>query len=333
MSTEYLIISQEAVVNMSKRVFVGIDTSNYTTSLAISSESGEIIHNFKLLLPVSEGERGLRQSDAVFAHTKHFKVISEKVKESCKKYEILAIGYSAFPRDVQGSYMPCFLTGEAVASMLSAFLNIDAYKFSHQAGHIRSAIYSSNAEIDEKFISFHVSGGTTEILEVEKNKDCYYDIKQIGESIDLHAGQAIDRIGVLLGFNFPCGREMENLANQSNARLPSPKICVHDFSCNLSGLENLAVKLYKETDDKPLVCAYVFDFIGKTLEVITKNLREKYKNTPIVYAGGVMSNMIIQGRLKDSFENVYFASPEFSSDNAAGIALLARERFFSKRIN
>ena len=315
---------------MAESVFVGIDTSNYTTSLAISNDKGEIIHNFKLLLPVSDGERGLRQSDAVFAHTKHFKVISEKIREICNGLKVEAIGYSAFPRDVQGSYMPCFLTGEAVAQMLSAFLNIDAYAFSHQAGHIRAAIYSSEASVSDSFISFHVSGGTTEILYVRKSDD-YYKIEKIGESVDLHAGQAIDRIGVLLGIGFPCGREMEKLANQNKAIVPKSKICVNDFSCNLSGLENLAVKLYKETNDKALVCAYVFDFLGRTLEKITQNLRNKYENLPIIYAGGVMSNMIIQSRLNEAFDGVCFAKPEFSADNAAGIALLAREKFMAKK--
>ena len=109
--------------------FVGIDTSNYTTSCAIANSTGEILHNFKILLPVSEGERGLRQSEAVFAHIKNLKLISKMIKESGIDFEIAAIGYSAFPRDKQGSYMPCFLAGEAVAQMISAFLSVDEYKF------------------------------------------------------------------------------------------------------------------------------------------------------------------------------------------------------------
>ena len=309
--------------------FVGIDTSNYTTSCAIANSTGEILHNFKILLPVSEGERGLRQSEAVFAHIKNLKLISKMIKESGIDFEIAAIGYSAFPRDKQGSYMPCFLAGESVAQMISAFLSVDEYKFSHQSGHIRAAIYSSDAKIEQNFISFHVSGGTTEILKVEKTVN-YYNIEQIGGSVDLHAGQAIDRVGVEMGLKFPCGREMERLANDNDIKIPAPKICVNGFSCNLSGLENLAIKLYEETDNKNLVCAYVFDFIGKTLEKITENIRKEYPTHPIVYAGGVMSNMIIQNRLKHKFENVYFAAPEYSTDNAAGIALLTRDQYLNK---
>lgn len=311
---------------MKKRVFVGIDTSNYTTSCAISSESGVILHNFKILLPVSKGERGLRQSDAVFAHIKNLTLVADMIRDNCRDLEIIAIGYSAFPRDTQGSYMPCFLTGEAVSQMLSAFFGAKIYKFSHQAGHIRSAIYSSECPIFDEFVSFHVSGGTTEVLKV-KRENAYYKIEQIGGSVDLHAGQAIDRIGVMLGLDFPCGRHMEALALENTKKIPSPKICVNGTSCNLSGLENLATQLYQKTNDKPLVCAYTLDFIGKSLEKITENLREDLGGAPIVYAGGVMSNSIIKERLNSKFENVYFATPEFSSDNASGIALLAREQY------
>ena len=315
---------------MSKRVYVGIDTSNYTTSCAIASENGEILHNFRILLPVAEGERGLRQSDAVFAHIKNLKHISNMVRENCKDYNILAIGYSAFPRDTQGSYMPCFLAGEAVANMLSAFYNVPIYQFSHQAGHIRASAFSSNAPIDSELIAFHISGGTTEILYVKPTEDGYFDISQIGGSVDLHAGQAIDRIGVKMGLSFPCGREMEQLALKNNEPVPKPSICVKGFECNLSGLENLAIKLYEQTNNKELVSAYTISFIEKTLEKISSLLREKYSNTPIVYAGGVMSNLIIQENLNKKLKNVYFATPEFSADNASGIALLTRERHIKK---
>ena len=316
---------------MSNKVFVGIDTSNYTTSCAISDETGKILYNFKILLPVGSGERGLRQSDAVFAHIKNFQLISDMIKENCKNFDPVAIGYSAFPRDTQGSYMPCFLTGEAVAKMISSFLDIREYQFSHQAGHIRAAIYSSNAKFTKEFISFHVSGGTTDVLKVSLNEDSYYDIIQIGESIDLHAGQAIDRIGVLLGLNFPCGREMELLALENQSDIPKSKICVNDYSCNLSGLENLAMKLYKDTNDKRLTCAYVFDFLSKTLEKITENIKKAYNDLPIIYAGGVMSNSIIQKRVKAKFDNVFFAESQFSTDNAAGIALLTRDRYLKEK--
>lgn len=314
---------------MPKKAFIGIDTSNYTTSFAICDEEGKILKNYKILLPVKEGERGLRQSDAVFAHIKNLPIIAQKIMEDNEEYEILAIGHSAFPRDVEGSYMPCFLVGEALSDILAALYKVENYKLSHQAGHVKAAIYSSGIAIDRNFIAFHVSGGTTEILYVTKLENGY-EIKQIGGSIDLHAGQAIDRIGVKMGLKFPCGIKIEELAKKNTDTIPNYNISVNGFQCNLSGIENIACKLYENTDNKPLVSAFVLDFISKTIEKLTCNLRDKFPRVQIVYAGGVMSNCIIKKNLRDKFDNIYFATPEFSTDNASGIALLTRMKYLNK---
>ena len=175
------------------------------------------------------------------------------------------------------------------------------------------------------FAAFHVSGGTTEMLSVRSQENGFC-VEQVGGSADLNAGQAIDRVGVLMGLQFPCGKEMESLAAQWSGKLPFPRVCVRDGMCNLSGLQNLAGKLWEETGDRAMVSAYVFSFVGKTLVKMTEDLDARLGHLPIVYAGGVMSNRALQallGKRKDT----YFAQPQFSADNAAGIALLCRERF------
>jgi N6-L-threonylcarbamoyladenine synthase len=311
---------------MSKKVYLGIDTSNYTTSVAICNEEGEIVANIKKMLDVKEGERGLRQSDAVFAHVKNFPELAEQVRNSLDGCEISSVGVSTVPRDVQGSYMPCFLTGKAVAEMIAATHGVPVSYFSHQAGHIMAALYSSGA-IDEliskPFIAFHISGGTTEALYVTPNNHSF-DAIIVADTADISAGQAIDRAGVMMGLKFPCGKELEVLANGYEGKLPKPKICVTDNKCNLSGLENIAKKLYEKGESKEYVAAYVLNFISETLIAITKQIREKYPDIPIVYAGGVMSNKLLKANLSQ-FDKTYFAEPSFSADNAAGIALLARK--------
>lgn len=314
---------------MLKKAFIGIDTSNYTTSFSICDINGQILNNFKVPLRVKEGERGLRQSDAVFAHIKNFPEIAKMIAVNSDKYDFLAVGHSAFPRDVEGSYMPCFLVGEALSDMIASLYKIDNYRFSHQTGHIRASMYSSGAEFDKNFIAFHVSGGTTEILHVTVENNNYV-INLIGGSKDLHAGQLIDRVGVAMGLQFPCGPKIEQLSKANDKVIPAIKTCVNGFLCNMSGAENSAIKIYEQTKDMSLVSDYIVSFVYKTIEDLTLNLREKYPYEQIVYAGGVMSNSIIQNKLKNTFENVYFASPEFSSDNASGIALLTREKFLNK---
>ena len=315
---------------MSKNCFVGIDTSNYTTSLAIADEEGKIVANLKIPLCVKSGERGLRQSDAVFQHTKNLPEIFSLAEEYFEEYKPIAVGVSTTPRSCEGSYMPCFLAGRSAAYALAKTARIPLFELSHQNGHVAAAAYSGGAPEEifkSPFLAFHVSGGTTEALFVTPDGS---DIKcsLIGGTKDINAGQAIDRVGVEMGLSFPCGAEMERLALENTQKIPKPNICVNEGYCNLSGLENKAVELYKKTGDKSLVSAYVLNFVGATLEKITEHTVSEHGALPIVYSGGVMSCSLLQNRLKK--ENRYFAEPRFSADNAAGIALLCRRRFLQK---
>ncbi len=314
--------------------FVGIDTSNYTTSVAIADLDGNIIANLKQLLHVKQGERGLRQSDAVFAHVKNLPSLLMETGKMLSGKRIAAIGYSAKPRDAEDSYMPCFLVGQNAAYSMAAASGAPIYAFSHQSGHIMAALYSSEG-LDllnkDNFAAFHVSGGTTEILLVKPFEDSF-SVTLVGGTEDLNFGQVIDRAGVSMGLVFPCGREMEALASQNDSKIPKFKISVRGLSCNASGMENQALKLYRESEDKSLVSACVFDFVGRTLALLTENLTEKYGEIPIVYSGGVMSNSIIKDMLR-ARKNTFFAEPLFSSDNAAGTALLCRRKYLSEGVD
>ena len=313
------------------KCFVGIDTSNYTTSFGVVDENGNAIANIKKLLSVNAGECGLRQSDAVFAHIKNLPEIVACADVELNGKEVLAIGYSAKPRNVEGSYMPCFLCGMDAALAFKAGRGIDAYPFSHQCGHIAAALTSADAWdiASEKFIAFHVSGGTTEVLLCSRGGDGF-DTEIIGGTRDLNAGQAIDRAGVMMEMPFPCGVHIEKEANNYKGKVQRAKISVENGFCNLSGLQNLSAKLYKESGDKTKTSAFVLDFVGRTLFKMAEDVREKYGSMPIVFGGGVMSNKRIR-KMLETLENVYFAEPALSSDNAVGIAVLARRKYLQNR--
>ena len=301
-------------------VFLSFDTSNYTTSCAVCDAGGKVILSLKRLLPVADGERGLRQSDALFHHTAALPTIIEEVSRTLAGREILAVGASERPRDKAGSYMPCFLAGISAAKAAAAGAQSAYFGFSHQCGHIAAALYSAGREdlYGKRFAAFHVSGGTTDVLLCEAGGDHPFEVTRIGGTLDINAGQAIDRAGVAMGLHFPCGAELEKLA-QDTVPAEKPRICVKGLDCNLSGIENKAIKLYSESGDRSAVAALVIDFVSRTLEKITENLLYRYPNIPIIYAGGVMSCKIIRKRLEKYGS---FAEPRFSSDNAAGIALL-----------
>ncbi len=314
---------------MTDACFVGFDTSNYTTSAAICSAEGKIIANIKRPLPVSEGACGLRQSDAVFAHIKNLPAVSVELQDALADRTVLAVGVSSRPRQAADSYMPCFLSGVAAANAFAAAAKAPIYECSHQDGHIRAAVYSSGAGeqlLSAPFAAFHVSGGTTELLHVTPDQTGF-SVDLVGGTADLNVGQLIDRVGVMMGLSFPCGREMETLSAAWSGALPQVKTCVKNRICNLSGLQNLAEKLWKESREPSLVSAYVFACVAKTLQKMTAQLDEKIPNLPIVYAGGVMSNRYLQSVLGGR-KNTYFAEPAFSADNAAGVALLCRDAYF-----
>ena len=310
---------------MSERnIILGIDTSNYTTSVALMYDDGELIANIKRPLKVSEGERGLRQSEAVFAHVKNMPSAMEEAREYLAGRSPAAIGVSSRPRNVDGSYMPCFLSGVAVAEGISASLGIPLYKFSHQCGHVMAALYSSDSEVlmQDRFAAFHVSGGTTELL-IVKGAETGFSAELVGGTKDLNAGQIVDRIGVFLGMPFPAGPHLERAALKYKGKIPSKKVSVEGTYANLSGLENMARKMYEESGDVSKTAAFVFEYLGNSIVKMCEGLIEKYGDMPFVFAGGVMCNSIIKSKIKEKL-NSRFAEPMMSADNAVGIAELTR---------
>lgn len=314
-------------------LYLGLDTSNYTTSAALyDSVSGKMISK-KKLLPVKKGEAGLRQSDAVFHHTKQLpEVVSSLFNEYGAKAELSAIGVSYRPRNIEGSYMPCFLCGEGLADSISAVNNVPVYKTSHQIGHILAALFSADKPelLKAPFIAFHVSGGTTDCLYCTSDEDNIINITEAGTSLDLKAGQLIDRTGLMLDLSFPCGRELEKLAERSEASFKVRSV-MKNGSCCLSGFENKASDMLRKGVSAEDTAKYILTAVYSTVLDMTLHVWNEYGKLPVIYAGGVMSNKYIRGLICEKLENVYFSAPEFSCDNAAGTALYAyfqNERLF-----
>lgn len=298
-------------------LYLGIDTSNYTTSAALVSEDGKIVADSRLPVTVGSGERGIRQSDAVFTHIKNLPEVMRGLGEI---KDLAAVGVSYSPRDAKGSYMPCFLSGVASAHSASAAANVPCLGFSHQAGHIAAAVCTAGRDelLSEKFIAFHVSGGTTDLLLVDK-----LNITQIGGTLDLNAGQAIDRVGVMLGLDFPCGKELERISEPIDS--VKGMSCVKGTECNLSGLENRAADMIKKGETPARIAAFTLASVLETLDKMCKNALLQYGELPVVFAGGVSANKYIKNALGKKY-NAIFTLPEYSRDNAVGIAFLTRKR-------
>lgn len=310
-------------------LILGIDTSNYTTSCALYDTVEKRVIQKKQFLPVKSGECGIRQSDAVFHHTRQLPALLESLLKSAEG-RIDAVSVSTAPRRCEDSYMPCFTVGEGIARCISAALNVPLYSNSHQEGHIVAALYSANKIdlIGKKFLAFHVSGGTTEGIIVEADDSDVISCTLVAKTSDLNAGQLIDRTGVMLGLDFPCGKELEKLALNYNEPV-KVKPSVKGTFCSLSGFQNKLQDIYNNTQDKNMTAAYTLAYVEASVAKMTEEVFSVYGVMPVVFAGGVMSNSIIRKSLQGKF-GAFFAEPEFSCDNAAGAAILGGLKFFEK---
>ncbi|QGT98964.1 Hypothetical protein SYNTR_0371 [Candidatus Syntrophocurvum alkaliphilum] len=310
-------------------LYLGIDTSAYTTSIALLDSNNNIIADKRITLEVSKGKRGLRQSEALFLHIKNLPVLFQEIKSIIRDKYIKAIAVSSQPRDTQESYMPVFLAGLSHAQVASISANVPLYEISHQQGHIAAGILDNMSLIDKNFITAHLSGGTSEIITVKPSDSTVFEVQIVQETSDIHAGQFIDRIGVAMGLFFPSGKPMEQLALFKNEDITIPS-SVADKTFSFSGAETRALKLLKEGYSHEDVSYAVFRCIANTLE---KSLIKQAENTGYNYmllVGGVMANSIIKNRLKERLEHpavglkLFFAKPNLSTDNAVGVALLAK---------
>ena len=300
-------------------ITLGIDTSNYTTSVA--TFDGETYEMSKSLLDVREGMRGIRQSEGVFLHNKALPdMIIEQLKHAERKID--AVGVSIRPRSIEGSYMPVFTVGEGYAKVVAASLGVPLYMYSHQDGHIMAGIYSANAPelIEKPFISLHLSGGTTEIL-LSRYTESGFSCEIVGGTLDISVGQLIDRIGVAMGMKFPCGRELEELAEEGNKQADLP-FAINGSYINLSGIETKLTRNINgyDPDIAKTVLCYIRDALIKAVNHAISQTGAKR----VLAVGGVASNRIIRKGFSDKLNaTVYLTSPELSTDNAVGTAILA----------
>ena len=298
---------------------IGFDTSNYTTSIAFFDGKDGL--NCSKLLPVKEGELGLRQSDAVFAHIKGLPELSGRLFSHVKVENITAIGVSTRPRAVEGSYMPCFMVGYSHAKLLADTFGVPLSEVSHQQGHVAASLWSAGRLdlMDTPHLAWHLSGGTTELLLVEpegKNVRC----TKIGGTTDISAGQLIDRTGQLLNLPFPSGKHLDALSKEAIGKtLFKVKCNGPEFS--LSGVQNKVQQFFESTGDAAETAAYALRCVAYAVHKATENALLEYPGLPVVFSGGVASNSMLRELTADL--DPIFSEPQYSTDNAMGVAVLA----------
>lgn len=298
-------------------LYLGIDTSNYTTSVAVCGEE-EV--NLRKIIDVKEGQRGIRQSEGVFLHIKELPRLFESLKIDFKS--VKAVGVSVKPRNQEGSYMPVFTAGESIAGITSKTLGVPLFKTSHQDGHIMAGVISSKAYelLGEEFCAVHLSGGTTEILSCQYENGSF-NPKIIGGTKDISAGQLLDRLGVALGMKFPCGKEIDELSITAD-RCINLKTSQKGGFINFSGMETRLLKM-TGTEDAAVLARSALVFVGKSIKEALLSLNPK----KVLFVGGVASNTILRNMFEKEEYKAYFASPALSGDNAVGVAHIAKKMY------
>lgn len=380
---------------MSQRVYLGIDTSCYTTSVAIMDEAGALLGEARQILSVRPGRCGLQQSEMVFQHTRNLpRLMEEAVGQviGCVKtgagsaangvtvaeeastasasglaglaaagYELAAIGVSGYPRPLEGSYMPAFLTGLSVARSVAAVTGAQLEVISHQENHLEAGLWSAGGPDVDRFLLLHASGGTTDVLLAERQQNGRYRITEVGGSMDLHAGQFVDRIGVALGLQFPTGPALEVLAEKALARTAevsasvseqsvasvseagagaAPKVelpvSVRKLQVSLSGPCTAALRKLEAGAEPAALALGVEHALAETFARVLRNGAQEYRVRDVLLVGGVGSNNYIRQHVERKLAKLRYPVrlwvPEgrFSCDNATGCAAFARRMSVDK---
>ncbi len=306
-----------------KSVVLGFDTSCYTTSVAVMDLTGQLLEDRRQVLKVKQGGCGLAQSEMVFQHTRNMPELLELV-EGFGAYDVRAIGVTARPRPLAESYMPAFLVGLGTARNLASVLQVPLYQFSHQENHLEAGLWSAQRPKAERFLLLHASGGTTDILLVQAQGQ-QYQLTPCGGSIDLHAGQFIDRVGVALGLGFPTGPALEKLAQQA----AEPELYPVAVKAGQISFAGPCTAVLRSLDKQPAAAVALGTeyAIGKSLARCLVTLCQSEKVQAVLAVGGVAANQCIRALITKQLEahgaKLYLPDARYSSDNAVGSAAYA----------
>lgn len=200
---------------------------------------------------------------------------------------------------------------------------------------MRAALVDSGVDADKPFLALHLSGGTTEILSCSQG-----ELTLLGGSLDLHAGQLVDRTGVYMHLPFPAGPSLEKLAvaaYENGGAKGLLGVSIKGVSCCMAGAENKIVRWLESGEmTHEQIALEVYDFLSRTIERMIEAACEQTGCRQALLAGGVVSSALLRELLLARAKkrrlhcSLHFARPELSGDNAVGVALLGAQMLAQK---
>ena len=203
--------------------------------------------------------------------------------------DIDAIGVTNHP-----GLIGALLVGVNFAKGLSYAHNKPLIPVDHIRGHV-AANYYEYPDLKPPFIALVVSGGHTSLIHVKS----YTDFETIGRTRDDAAGEAFDKIGRVMGLSYPCGAEMDGLADKGDPnafKFPSAAIPDGTLDFSFSGMKTAVLNTINSMTQKGVEFKkedIAASFTGAFTSSITKKLREAVERTgetTVVVAGGVSAN-------------------------------------------
>ncbi|HEY8416566.1 MAG TPA: hypothetical protein VIK93_00870 [Limnochordales bacterium] len=305
---------------------LGIDTSAYTTSVALVALDGTLLAEARTVLSVPQGARGLRQSEAVFQHVRHLPGLVEHVMQG-RPARLAAVGASTAPRPLPESYMPVFKAGEAVGRAVAAALGVPFLPLSHQEGHVWAGLWSAGLGRVDGLVALHASGGTTELFRATAAGGGRWHVERLGATEDLNAGQFVDRVGVALGLPFPAGPHLERLAAAGDPTALRLPVAVRPGRVSFSGPATAALRAVAQGARPADVAAAAQECVAESLARLVAKTPGATETAVFLGVGGVLANARVRARLAETLTAcgvaVHFAEPRYSVDNAVGVAVAA----------
>jgi N6-L-threonylcarbamoyladenine synthase len=321
---------------MKTPIILGIESSCDDTSAAII-QGRKILSNVVATQKVHQNYGGVVPELASRAHQQNIVPVVHQAIHLAKinKKDINAVAFTRGPGLV-GS----LLVGTCFAKSLSMSLQTPLIEVNHMQGHIFAHFIedTDSQPIDFPFLCLTVSGGHTQIVKVND----YFDMEVLGETLDDASGEAFDKIGKLLGLNYPAGAALDQLAQKGDENrfsFPLPKLKGIKFS--FSGIKTSVLYfLQRETDKNPNfisenladLCASVQKTIVDALMIKVKEAIEQTKIKNIAIAGGVSANSRLRKEImtleSSGFDcRIFIPKLDYATDNAAMIAIVGSIKY------
>ncbi len=320
---------------MSDSIILGIESSCDDTSAAII-QGNKILSNIAANQEIHNDYGGVVPELASRAHQQNIIPVVEKSlsKANIQQKDISAVGFTRGP-----GLLGSLLVGTSFAKSLAMSLNVPLIEVNHLQAHILAHFIDDANIMPPKFpfLCLTVSGGHTMIVLV---KD-YFDMEIIGKTIDDAAGEAFDKIGKIFNLDYPAGPIVDRLAktgDKNSFKFNKPKLEEYDYS--FSGIKTSVLYfIQKEVKKNPdFIKENLADLCASVQKSIVEILMDKLEKASkelnineVAIAGGVSANSGLREAMQQNAEkmgwNIYIPKFEYTTDNAAMIAMVAKLKF------